>query len=65
MKIVVDRDKCRGAGHCVAACPEKAISLVDGVATIDESRCDLDGICIPACPHGAISFSAEMKEASK
>jgi ferredoxin len=64
MKILVDRDKCRGSGECVKACPQDAISLVDGVATVDESKCDFDGICIPACPHGAISFSEEKKGAS-
>ncbi len=57
MEIVVDQEKCRGAGDCVMACPEKAISILDGVAVIDEVKCDLDGICIPVCPHGAIGFS--------
>ena len=65
MKIVVDREKCRGSGECVKACPEDAISIVDGVAAIDESKCDLDGICIPACPHGAIGFSEGIKKAAK
>jgi ferredoxin len=59
MKILVDRDKCRGSGECVMVCPQDAISLVDGVATVDESKCDFDGICIPACPHGAIHFLEE------
>jgi len=46
MKIVVDPKKCRTSGECVLVCPENAISILDGVATIDESKCDLDGICI-------------------
>jgi ferredoxin len=62
MKILVDRDRCRGSGECVKICPQDAISLEDNVATVDESKCDFDGICIPACPHGAISFSEEEKE---
>ena len=61
MKIVIDREKCRASGECVAACPEGAISIVDGVATIDESKCDLDGICIAACPHQAIIYEEEKK----
>lgn len=65
MKIVVDREKCRATGECVTACPEKAISIVDGVATVDESKCDLDGICMPACPHAAIGFSEEMRKTAK
>ena len=61
MRIVVDQKKCRATGECVVVCPEDAISVVDGVATIDESKCDLDGICIPACPHGALSHDEEKK----
>ena len=59
MKIVVDPDKCRVSGECVVICPEKAISIVDGVATIDEAKCDLDGLCIPVCPHAAISYNED------
>ena len=62
MKILVDRDKCLGSGECVKVCPQDAISLLEGVATVDESKCDFDGICIPACPHGAIRFSEEEVE---
>ena len=62
MKIIVNRDKCRGSGECVKVCPQDAIFLVDGVANVDESKCDFDGICIPACPHGAISFSEKKEE---
>ena len=56
MKIVIDINKCCGSGECVKACPEKALSVVDGVAVLDESLCDYDGICIPACPYSAISY---------
>ena len=62
MRILVDRDKCRGSGECVKVCPQDAITLVDGIAVVDDSKCDLDGMCIPACPHGAISFSEEKVE---
>lgn len=56
MRILVAPERCTGSGQCVKACPEHAITLVDGVAVIDPERCDLDGICIPACPNGAISL---------
>ena len=62
MKILVDRDKCRGSGECVKICPREAISLVDGTAIVDGAKCDFDGMCIPACPHGAIGFSEEKVE---
>jgi len=64
MKILVDREKCRGSGECVKACPRDAISLINNFAVIDEAICDFDGICIPACPHGAIGFLEGKKEAS-
>jgi ferredoxin len=62
MKILVDRDRCRGSGECVKVCPREAISLVDGTAMVDDAKCDFDGMCIPVCPHGAISFSEEEVE---
>jgi len=59
LKIVVDPKLCCGSGECIKACPQEAITLVDGVARIDAARCDLDGICIPACPYGAISLAED------
>ena len=61
MKIVVDPEKCRTSGKCVAICPEKAISIVDGIAKIDEAKCDLDGLCIPGCPHDAIGYEEDQE----
>lgn len=59
MKIVIDKQKCMGSGECIKACPEKAISLVEGKAVIDRSKCDADGICIPACVNSAISLQED------
>ena len=59
MKIVIDKQKCSGSGECIKACPEKAISLVEGKAVINNSKCDIDGICIPACVNSAISFEED------
>jgi len=44
LRIVVDPQLCRGSGECIRACPQQAITLVDGVAVVDAGRCDLDGI---------------------
>ncbi|MCF6179305.1 MAG: 4Fe-4S binding protein [Geopsychrobacter sp.] len=55
MKIIIDVNKCCGSGECVKVCPEKALSLIEGVAVLDTARCDFDGLCIPACPYSAIS----------
>ena len=59
MKIVIDKQKCMGSGECSKACPENAISLVEGKAVIDNSKCDADGICIPACVNSAISLEED------
>lgn len=60
MKIAVDPKKCVASGECVAACPENAISIEDGMAKIDKNLCDLDGICIPVCSNQAISYREEQ-----
>ena len=59
MKIAIDPKKCNASGECVAACPENAISIIEGVAQINEGLCDLDGMCIPACPNHAIEYVEE------
>ncbi len=59
MQIVINEQKCTGSGECAKACPERAISLVDGKAVIDKSKCDADGICIPVCVNSAISLQED------
>lgn len=56
MKMLVDAAKCSASGECILVCPQNAITLVDGIASINQELCDFDGLCIPACPHGAIGF---------
>jgi len=45
---------CQGCGQCVAACPNQALSLVDGKAVVDTKKCLLCGYCSPGCPQFAI-----------
>ncbi|NJC87605.1 MAG: 4Fe-4S dicluster domain-containing protein [Desulfuromonas sp.] len=53
---------CTGCGACVAACPERALSLAgehpDGRgrkrAVVAAARCTNCGACLPACPRGAL-----------
>ncbi len=54
--LVFDYSKCNLSGECIKACPERAITVVDGKPVIDMAKCDLDGICIAACPNSAIKF---------
>lgn len=54
-KVIINQDKCKLSGQCVKVCPQQAISIKDGKASIDYDKCDSDGICISVCPEGAIT----------
>lgn len=41
---------CIGMSTCVVACPEQAISIVQGVAVVDNKACINCGVCIIHCP---------------
>lgn len=54
---VVDPLRCIGSGSCAAACPEGALGVVDGHATlINASACIGHGACFAACPFDAIQL---------
>ena len=45
---------CLGYGDCVAVCPEKAISIENGVAKVNPRKCIGCGICVRQCPNEII-----------
>lgn len=56
---VIDTARCSGCGRCVAACPERLISLEPHhyrkYALISRpEHCTRCGACLVACPLGAI-----------
>jgi thioredoxin reductase/ferredoxin len=54
---VVDPSRCIGSGSCVKVCPEHALGMVGGKATlINASACIGHGACHAACPFDAISL---------
>ena len=57
--ILIDARRCDGCGACVEVCPEGAIYLVDGRATVDGTLCRECEACIAVCPTEAISYSSE------
>ncbi len=54
---VVDPTRCFGSGACTRACPESALGVVNGKATlINAAHCIGHGACLSACPVQAISL---------
>ena len=54
---VVDPLRCIGSSSCVTACPEGALGVVDGKATlINAASCIGHGACFAACPFDAIKL---------
>ncbi len=51
----VDSARCTGCGVCAALCPERAITLRDGKASIGEA-CQSCQRCVGFCPAGAVGF---------
>ncbi len=54
---IINPGRCVGSGACVKACPEKALSMVNGKAVLtDASHCIGHGACLAACPVDAIDL---------
>jgi thioredoxin reductase/ferredoxin len=54
---VVDPSRCIGSGACARACPEGALGVVNGKATlINASSCIGHGACFHACPVQALTL---------
>lgn len=49
-------DDCIGCSACVNECPQDALTIEDGHATVDEAACVECGMCVDACPASAISL---------
>ncbi|HPH06862.1 MAG TPA: NAD(P)-binding domain-containing protein [Methylotenera sp.] len=53
----IDLARCCGSGACVKACPEQALSIVNGKAMLtDPTHCIGHGACLAACPVEAIQL---------
>ena len=51
---VMVHDWCEGCGKCAERCRQKAITVVDGRATVDDTKCVFCGYCARACPQFCI-----------
>lgn len=65
-KVVIDRERCKGCGLCVHACPKKVLELLSGElnkkgyhpsAPVRLEDCIGCAICALFCPDVAITVS--------
>jgi Fe-S-cluster-containing hydrogenase component 2 len=54
--IRINTERCNGCGACVEVCPNGALYLVEGRATVEQTLCRDCQACITACPTEAISL---------
>ena len=59
---VIEPELCNACGDCVEVCPENALVVADGVASIAPGviDCTYCGACEEACPTGAIGCPYEI-----
>ena len=47
-------DGCIGYGSCASVCPEEAITLRKGIASVHPGKCTGCGLCVAVCPKNLI-----------
>lgn len=50
-ELMLSPSRCTLCGNCIAACPEKALSIKNKQVVVDQSKCTLCGKCTEACPY--------------
>lgn len=52
-EILFNRDRCIDCGHCIEACPQKAVARTASGLSRDGEKCRACGTCIRTCPSEA------------
>lgn len=60
MSAFVVEKLCQGCQRCINACPNCAIRMLAGLATVDPENCTECEECIEVCMHGAITFRRDI-----
>ena len=58
----VSTEKCDGCEKCIAACPAKAIQMIDQKAFVQGALCKGCGLCCAYCPTEAIDLAYYSKD---
>lgn len=59
IKIIIDCDKCTGAGECVTSCPVDIFKVENGKAVCENvAECIECCACVSACPNDAIEHGS-------
>jgi pyruvate formate lyase activating enzyme len=52
-ELFYNKERCKGCGRCLTACPEKASEIVEGHSRTDRTLCKACGACAEVCPEEA------------
>ena len=67
LKLVIDKEKCKGCRLCIEVCPGKVLAIGEAVNRKGEryvvvknrDKCTLCGLCALVCPDCAIEITEE------
>ena len=72
-RVLIDRDRCKGCGACILACPRQALGMAKEINTkgyfpaevIDIDLCTGCGMCAMSCPDVAIEVYKETRDGAE
>ena len=55
-EVLIDTNKCRGCGKCLADCQRHALEIQNGKAVVINNSCMKCGHCLAICPENAVKL---------
>lgn len=59
-ELLFNAAKCSLCGSCIAVCPQKCHTLLEGRHIFDRTKCTRCGLCADSCPAEALKLSGKM-----